>query len=165
MADHTHSDSHDHGDHDAHGQGHGGVGKYVMVFIALLVLTAISFGVGNSQTLRENSPSTMWALMMAVSCAKAMLVILFFMHMLWEANWKYVLTIPASMMSMFLLLMLIPDIGRRVNRYSEERWLYAPVPQSNSHALAAAAAAAPAHDHDHAEQPAEKPAAKPAAKH
>ena len=67
-------------------------------------------------------------MMMAVSCAKAMLVILFFMHMLWEANWKYVLTIPASMMSIFLLLMLIPDVGRRTDRYSEERWLYAAKP-------------------------------------
>jgi cytochrome c oxidase subunit IV len=116
--------------------GHGGVGKYVVVFIALLVLTAISFAVGNSQSLRENSPGTMWAMMMAVSCAKAMLVILFFMHILWEANWKYVLTIPASMMSIFLLLMLIPDIGRRTERYSEERWLYAaePEPEPEPHA-------------------------------
>ena len=32
-----------------------------------------------------------------------MLVIMFFMHLMWEANWKYVLTIPASMMSIFLL--------------------------------------------------------------
>ena len=32
--------------------------------------------------------------MMAVSCTKAMLVILFFMHVKYEANWKYVLTIP-----------------------------------------------------------------------
>src|SRR5262245_63040410 len=109
---------------DDHGHGHGpsGVGKYVLVFIALCVLTAISYAVGNSQTLRENSPGVMWAMMMAVSCAKALLVILFFMHLMWEANWKYVLTIPASMMSMFLLLMLVPDIGRRVEKYAEERW-------------------------------------------
>jgi cytochrome c oxidase subunit 4 len=145
MADHAHTHHDDHG-HDAHADhGHGGVGKYVMVFIALLVLTAISFAVGNSQTLRENSPGTMWAMMMAVSCAKAMLVILFFMHILWEANWKYVLTVPASMMSIFLLLMLVPDIGRRTEKYSEERWLHAaePVPEKS------AAADEPAHDHDH----------------
>src|SRR6186713_1944657 len=132
-----------------HDHGHAGVGKYVMVFIALCVLTAISFAVGNSQVLRENSPGTMWAMMMAVSCAKAMLVILFFMHMLWEANWKYVLTIPASMMSVFLLLMLIPDVGRRTDRYAEERWLYAAEPKAEKppgdHGTA------PAHDHEHAE--------------
>ena len=55
MADHAHSDGHDsHGHGDAHGHGPSGVGKYVLVFIALLILTGISFAVGNSQTLREN---------------------------------------------------------------------------------------------------------------
>jgi cytochrome c oxidase subunit IV len=119
----THDDAH------SHEHGHGGVGKYVMVFLALCLLTAISFAVGNSQTLRENSPATMWAMMMAVSCAKAMLVILFFMHILWEANWKYVLTVPASLMSVFLVLMLVPDIGRRTENYAEERWQHAAEPQ------------------------------------
>ena len=52
--------------------------------------------------------------MMAVSCVKTMLVVLFFMHLLWEANWKYVLTIPAAMMSLFLVIMLVPDVGCRV---------------------------------------------------
>jgi len=117
-----------------------------VVFIALCVLTAISFAVGNSHSLRQNSPHAMWAMMMAVSCAKALLVILFFMHILWEANWKYVLTIPASMMSMFLLLMLIPDIGRRTDKYSEERWLYAPKAAARE---PADHTNAPEHDHDH----------------
>ena len=139
-----------------HDHGHGGVGKYVVVFIALCVLTAISFAVGNSESLRDNSPGTMWAMMMAVSCAKAMLVILFFMHMLWEANWKYVLTIPASMMSIFLLLMLVPDIGRRTDRYSEERWLYAAEPKRRRKP-AAATSTDHAHDHDHAEPQAGEP--------
>jgi cytochrome c oxidase subunit IV len=147
MADHAHPDQHDaaHAAHADHGDG--GVGKYVVVFIALLVLTAVSFAVGNSQSLRENSPGTMWAMMMAVSCAKALLVILFFMHILWEANWKYVLTIPASMMSIFLLLMLIPDIGRRTEKYSEERWLHAAEPQPEK--APAADEHAPDHEHDH----------------
>jgi cytochrome c oxidase subunit 4 len=88
--------------------------------------------------------------MMAVSCAKAMLVILFFMHMLWEANWKYVLTIPASMMSIFLLLMLVPDIGRRTDRYSEERWLYSAKPRPEQSPADAAHSQDHVHsDHDH----------------
>src|SRR5687767_7929810 len=141
------SDIYDDAEHE---HGHGGIGKYLAVFVALCVLTAISFAVGNNQSLRESSPATMWGTMMAVSCAKAMLVILFFMHILWEANWKYVLTIPASMMSLFLLLMLIPDIGRRTERYSEERWLHAPLPVEKK----ADDKAAHDHEHDHA-----KPAA------
>jgi cytochrome c oxidase subunit 4 len=75
-----------------------------------------------------------------------MLVIMFFMHLMWEENWKYVLTIPASMMSIFLLLMLIPDIARRTEKYSAQRWLHAPVPQApHDHAHPAGA-----HDGDHA---------------
>jgi len=113
------------------------------------VLTAISFGVGNWENLRHNSPHTMWAMMMAVSCAKAMLVILFFMHMLWEANWKYVLTIPASMMSVFLLLMLVPDVGRRTDRYAEERWLHAAKPKPPVAPISDGATQD--HDHEHAD--------------
>ena len=62
---------------------------------------------------------------MAVSCTKAMLVVMFFMHLLWEANWKYVLTIPAAFMSVFLVAMLVPDVGMRLFRYSEERMIHA----------------------------------------
>jgi cytochrome c oxidase subunit 4 len=121
--DHAHA-THAHG-HD-HDHAHGGVGKYLAVFAALCVLTAISFGVANSPLME--SKFTGWAIMMAVSCAKAMLVIAFFMHLIWEANWKYVLTIPASIMSCFLVLMLVPDIGYRTRHYSEERLIYAAPP-------------------------------------
>ena len=113
---------------DAHAS-HGGMGIYMMVFVSLCILTLLSFLVGNSQVLREKAPGVMWAAMMAVSCAKAMLVMLFFMHLKWEANWKYVLTVPASMMSLFLVLMLVPDVGRRTQKYSDDRWLYAAEPQ------------------------------------
>jgi len=136
----THDHDHSHGDHghdDGHGHdagGHGGVGKYVAVFFALCGLTAISVGVGSFMPgLRANAPGIMCGATMPVSCAKAPLVILFFMHLKWEANWKYVLTVPASIMSIFLMLMLIPDIGLRTRWYAEERWLYAPPPVTSGH--------------------------------
>jgi cytochrome c oxidase subunit 4 len=50
-----------------------------------------------------------------------MLVVLFFMHVKYEANWKYVLTIPAAFMSLFLILALVPDVGLRGHWVSEER--------------------------------------------
>jgi len=59
--------------------------------------------------------------MMAVSVAKAMLVVLFFMHLWWERPWKYVLTLPAIIMGALLVLLLVPDIGFRTERYSQER--------------------------------------------
>lgn len=115
--------NHDHVDH-------GGVGKYLLVFAALCVLTGASFFTYSSYWPFDKHVA--WAFMMAVSCTKAMLVIMFFMHLLWEANWKWVLTIPASFMSIFLMLMLVPDIGWRQNNgystYSAERWLYSAEP-------------------------------------
>ncbi len=122
-------------DHEQHDDGHHGsnVGKFVMVFFALCILTTISFIVGNSEALMQNTPAIGRFLMIAVSCAKALLVILFFMHLKWEANWKYVLTIPASMMSIFLLVMLTPDIGCRYSHYSEERLLFAADPETSDH--------------------------------
>lgn len=113
------------GDHQHHGDGHhGGLGKYLAVFAALCGLTLVSFFIANS-TIKETAPMTAWAAMMAVSAAKALLVMLFFMHLIWEANWKYVLTIPAGMMSLFLVVMLVPDVGQRAWYYHPTRWLYA----------------------------------------
>ncbi len=116
---------------------HGGNAKYLAVFACLIVLTAISFWLGSS-SLMETSPAVGRAGMMAVSCAKALLVMLFFMHLIWEANWKYVLTIPASLMSVFLVIMLTPDIAFRTHKYSLERWKHAsesapPAPRDEGH--------------------------------
>lgn len=113
--------------HDSGHDGHGGLGKYIAVTVALLVLTLTSFGIANSPIM--DTESIGWTGMIAVSCAKASLVMLFFMHLKWEANWKYVLTIPASIMSIFLMLMLVPDIGERTRNYSESRWLHAAQPE------------------------------------
>ncbi|MFM8893720.1 MAG: cytochrome C oxidase subunit IV family protein [Planctomycetia bacterium] len=114
----------DHGGHGGHDAGHGGVGKYVLVFLALCGLTTMSFLTYSSLWPWRDQPQVGWTFMMAVSCTKAMLVILFFMHVFWEANWKYVLTIPAAMMAIFLALMLVPDVGMRNRMVSQERALY-----------------------------------------
>lgn len=109
--------------HEDHGM-HGGIAKYVYVFIALCVLTGASFFTYSDYWPFHKTPQIGWAFMMAVSCTKAMLVILFFMHVKYEANWKYVLTIPAAFMSMFLIVALVPDIGFRDRMASEERRQY-----------------------------------------
>jgi cytochrome c oxidase subunit IV len=119
--------------HDSHEEiSHGGIGKYLIVFAALCVLTGASFFTYSSYWPFDKDVAR--AFMMAVSCTKAMLVMMFFMHLMWEANWKWVLTIPAMFMSVFLMLMLVPDIGWRQNtgyaHYSRERLLFAPDPRS-----------------------------------
>ena len=121
-----------HGHHDAGS----GIGKYLAVFVTLCVLTGASFFTYSDYWPFKDTPVVGRSFMLAVSFTKAMLVIMFFMHLLWEANWKYVLTIPATFMSLFLLLMLVPDVGCRMNngfaQYSEERLRYAAVPITES---------------------------------
>jgi cytochrome c oxidase subunit 4 len=112
-------------EHTAHHEhnSHGGLGKYLAVAVALMVLTAVSFIVANSPIME--TPSVGWLVMMAVSVTKAMLVIMFFMHLIWEANWKYVLTIPATFMSVLLVLALVPDVYMRYRRATPDRLLHA----------------------------------------
>ncbi|MDZ4819929.1 MAG: cytochrome C oxidase subunit IV family protein [Planctomycetota bacterium] len=130
----AHQLEHDYHDPDQD-HGHSGLGKYIVVFVLLCLLTAASFFTQSDLWPFHGQQKITWAFMIAVSCTKAMLVILFFMHVKYEANWKYVLTIPAGMMSIFLMVMLIPDVGMRVNgmgdfagKYSQERFLYAAEP-------------------------------------
>jgi cytochrome c oxidase subunit 4 len=127
MTDTSHSHDAGHG-HDTHHADHGGMGKYIAVFLALCVLTTMSFFTYSSYWPFKETPAVGWTFMMAVSCCKASLVILFFMHLKYEADWKYVLTIPASIMSIFLALALVPDIGLRMKRYSSERKDYLGTP-------------------------------------
>ncbi len=116
--------------HSSPGQGehHDSKAVYIYVFVALCILTATSF-LTYFDIWRSHVPAHFgWAFMMTVSCTKAALVILFFMHLKSEKSWKYVLTIPTAMMAVFLVLMLVPDVGRRVRNYSSERNLYTAFP-------------------------------------
>ncbi|MFM8413650.1 MAG: cytochrome C oxidase subunit IV family protein [Planctomycetota bacterium] len=141
MSDHSHASHDSHGpvtrsgetadetlEHAAHAHegdhGHGGIGKYLLVFAALCGLTTMSFLTYSSFWPWRDEPQVGWAFMMAVSCTKAMLVVLFFMHVWWEANWKYVLTIPAAMMAVFMVIMLVPDIGMRNRMVAQERAIH-----------------------------------------
>lgn len=110
----------------AHNEPHASSATYFAIFIALVVLTAISFGIGMYLSALPKWIANL--AMVTVSSAKAMLVILFFMHLLFEANWKYVLTFPAAGMSLFLVGMLYFEFHDRSRTYAEERWIYAAEP-------------------------------------
>ena len=107
--------------HDTSGHDDSGTAKYLYVFGALVLLTSASFFTYSDAWPFKATPAVGWAFMMAVSCTKALLVVLFFMHVKYEASWKYVLTIPPAIMAVFLMLALVPDIGLRGRRASEER--------------------------------------------
>ena len=99
---------------------------FLFVFLMLCALTGISFWVANSYLMENRVVG--WSAMMLVSIAKALLVILFFMHLWWERAWKYVLTIPALFMGVLLVLLLVPDVGYRYLTYSKDRRENAPKP-------------------------------------
>ena len=105
---------------DPHAAEHG-IGKYIAVFVALIVLTGASFFTYSSLWPFHDEPAVGRLFMMAVSCTKATLVMLFFMHLKWEANWKYVLTVPPAIMAIFIMLALVPDIGLRYRIASPKR--------------------------------------------
>ncbi|HTM53507.1 MAG TPA: cytochrome C oxidase subunit IV family protein [Pirellulales bacterium] len=125
---------------------HEGIAQYIYVFIALCLLTTASFLTYSDYWPWHEQPKIGWAFMMAVSCTKAMLVILFFMHVKYEASWKYVLTIPAAFMSIFLILALVPDIGLRGHWVSEERQLYMAEPRGTRKPMVRHGDARPAHE-------------------
>jgi cytochrome c oxidase subunit 4 len=115
---------HDDDHHHDHHEEHGGTGLYITIFIALCCLTSLSFLTYFDFWRAVVPVGVSRVFMMGVSCTKAMLVIMFFMHLKWEANWKWVLTIPASMMAIFLMLALVPDVGLRMQHASHNRMIY-----------------------------------------
>ncbi len=119
--------------HDDH-PGHGSTGLYLTVFFALCILTSLSFLTYFDFWRDRVSVGVSRTFMMAVSCSKAMLVITFFMHLKWETNWKWMLTIPASLMSIFLMIVLVPDIGLRMRHASQDRMIYAAEVQAEEQA-------------------------------
>ena len=147
MSDQEHN-SENHDDHD-HGR------TYIQVFIGLLICTGISAGIGwmISKEMFAGKELLGWGIMLSVSCVKAFLVITFFMHLKWEKGmWKWMLTIPASIMSLFLMVMLVPDIGRRTHYYTDERLDRAAYEIADP-AVPVTGLENSSHDADHAESP------------
>lgn len=93
-----------HDDHSAHHV------NYLYVFGALCGFTALSVAFDFLGSF--NVPKTVIiVLVMAVACAKALSVMMFFMHLKFEGNWKYVLLAPTTILAIGLPLALYPDVG------------------------------------------------------
>ena len=90
---------------DDHGSHHV---NYLAVFCALCGFTALSvvFDVMSF----DNHAITI-VLVMAVAVAKALCVMMFFMHLKFEGNWKFILLAPTTILAIGLPLALMPDVG------------------------------------------------------
>jgi len=93
-----------HDDHSAHHV------NYLYVFFALCGFTALSV-VFDMLGAFSVPHSVIIVLVLAVACAKALSVMMFFMHLKFEGNWKYVLLAPTTILAIGLPLALYPDVG------------------------------------------------------
>lgn len=96
-------------DHDAHHDEHASHGAaYFRVFCALCVFTGISVV---ADLVHLPSKIMLGAIVLAVAVAKALCVMMFFMHLKFERAWKYLLLAPTIILACALPLSLRPDIG------------------------------------------------------
>lgn len=83
-------------------------GHYLVVFVALCILTAISW---LTDIIHIPSRAVTAVIVLAVSTAKALCVMGYFMHLRFERNWKYVLLAPTIILACGIPLALLPDLG------------------------------------------------------
>jgi cytochrome c oxidase subunit 4 len=94
--------SHDtHAGHDTHHV------NYLAIFGVLCVCTALSV---IFDVIHLNKAVTI-VLVMSVAVTKALCVMMFFMHLKFEGNWKFVLLAPTTILAIGLPLALYPDVG------------------------------------------------------
>ncbi len=104
MSHDAHSDQIAHSGHDSHDTHHV---NYLAIFGVLCVCTALSV---IFDVIKLNKGLTI-VLVLAVAVTKALCVMMFFMHLKFEGNWKYVLLAPTTILAIGLPLALYPDVG------------------------------------------------------
>jgi cytochrome c oxidase subunit 4 len=57
-------------------------------------------------------------IVLAVACAKALFVMMYFMHLKFEGKWKFVLLAPTIILAMAIPAALMPDIGSHYYDYA-----------------------------------------------
>ena len=94
-------------DHATHHDSHGAT--YFAVFLVLCACTAGSWA---ADVMHLPSKTLTVAIVLAIATAKALCVMMFFMHLKFERAWKYMLLAPTFILAAGLMIALIPDVGR-----------------------------------------------------
>ena len=100
--------------HDDHGDHHA---PYFMVFVALCVCTLLSAAADIVDLRAMLGYFGLVVIVFSIAVAKALFVMVYFMHLKFEGRWKYVLLAPTVILAIGLPLALLPDIG--VHYYTE----------------------------------------------
>ena len=94
---------------DSHGEHHSHP-PYKFIFGLLCLFTGLSWLADEAQGLFPNM-GFLATFVLIVATAKALCVLLYFMHLKFERNWKYVLLAPTFILACGLPLALLPDVG------------------------------------------------------
>src|SRR5262249_10097581 len=94
MSDHEHAESH--------------FGLYLTIFFLLCGFTAASVV---ADIMHFSNHNITVALVLAIATAKALCVMMVFMHLQFERAWKYLLLAPTFVLAAGLMIALFPDIG------------------------------------------------------
>lgn len=100
--------------------------NYLLIFIALCICTGLSV---LFDVLEINNFILLVFLVLGVAVAKALFVMMYFMHLKFEGKWKFVLLSPTIILAIGIPLALLPDVG--LHYYTTV------TPQSKIHARAA----------------------------
>tara|TARA_R110002095_G_scaffold131203_1_gene113966 strand:- start:2804 stop:3214 length:411 start_codon:yes stop_codon:yes gene_type:complete len=97
--------------------------KYSSIFFALCICTVLSilFDVIDLRAhnlFGLNGVVLLSAGVLSIACAKALFVLIYFMHLKFEGKWKYVLLSPTIVLAMSLTVAITPDIG--IHYYTNE---------------------------------------------
>jgi len=97
--------------------------KYSTIFFALCGCTVLSIlfdfvDLREKNLLGLNGVVLLSLVVLSIACAKALFVMIYFMHLKFEGRWKYVLLSPTIILAMGLTIAMIPDIG--IHYYTNE---------------------------------------------
>jgi len=106
------------GDHADRG-GHFPHVNYWVIFGLLCGLTVVSW-LADEMSGRGwlNKGIVLTFIVLAVACAKALFVMMYFMHLKFEGRWKFVLLAPTIILAMAIPAALMPDIGSHYYDYA-----------------------------------------------
>jgi cytochrome c oxidase subunit 4 len=133
------------GDHADRG-GHFPHVNYWVIFGLLCGLTIVSW-LADEMSGRGwlNKGIVLTFIVLAVACAKALFVMMYFMHLKFEGKWKFVLLAPTIVLAMAIPAALMPDIGSHYYDYE--------VPQTRDTSDAEDAGHGEAHAGEHGAAP------------
>jgi cytochrome c oxidase subunit IV len=89
---------------------HSHVRAYLRVFVALLILTILEYLYARTFASRGFLLLVMG--LVCLAAIKAALVGMYFMHLVFEGRWKYLILIPTSFLVIVLVTGLMPDMAR-----------------------------------------------------